>query len=119
MSTKRTGFTKKVRDLVEERAGWWCERCGFVEWQQIHHRRPRGMGGSHRDDDNPSAALAVCVTCHADIETHRAEAREWGFLVPQHRNPAEVPVLRRGSWVLLDTRGDYLEIPEPAGGKAA
>jgi 5-methylcytosine-specific restriction protein A len=115
------GFSPLVRYQIAERSNEWCERCGGIALDgQAHHRRPRAMGGSRNPETNQSAnALWLCQPCHEHVESNRAEALKFGHLVPQSRIPAEVPVLRRGFWVLLDNRGDYLPIPEPAGGKVA
>jgi hypothetical protein len=109
---------------VLARAGWGCERCG-VDLQgargsgwSIHHRRPRGMGGTRRPDTNsPANLLAVCgsgnTACHGEIESNRAHAQENGWLVPQVLNPAEVAVLICGErWRYLNELGDY--VTEPA-----
>jgi hypothetical protein len=101
-----TGFPKKVRDVVTLRANGFCERCGVNEPAQLHHRRCRGMGGSKAADTNTAPnALAVCEPCHRDIESHREDALKFGWLVRQGANPAEVPVFRRGQWVVLTDSG--------------
>ena len=97
-----TGFSKTVRHIVENRANGFCERCGVNAPNQIHHRRPRGMGGSQADDTNLAYnALAVCTTCHSEIESDRSDALRFGWLVRQGVNPREVAVFRRGQWVFL------------------
>ena len=102
-----TGFKKQVRDLVISRADGTCERCGFAApAYQIHHRRPRGMGGSTGVGTNrASNALCVCVSCHSAIEANRSDAFKHGWLVLQGQNPCEVRVLRLNTWVLLDDFG--------------
>lgn len=102
-----TGFPRRVRDLVTERANGACERCGMAApAYQLHHRRPRGMGGSSREDTNtPANALLVCVGCHSDIEANRDDAYKYGWLVHQSHDPVAVKVLRRGEWVRLANNG--------------
>ena len=101
-----TGFPKKVRNVVTLRANGFCEVCGVNEPVQLHHRRPRGMGGSKADDTNTAPnALAVCESCHRGIESDRDDALKFGWLVRQGANPAEVPVFRRGQWVVLTDSG--------------
>jgi 5-methylcytosine-specific restriction protein A len=127
---RRLGFSPLVRYQIDERSNSFCERCGCLALNgQAHHRRPRGMGGSRNPETNQAGnALWLCTTfdsvdggdgCHEWVESHRSEALEFGWLVPQHRTPSEVPVLRRGLWVLLSNDGSYLTIPEPAGGRVA
>lgn len=102
-----TGFPKAVRELITRRANGACERCGLsAPAYQIHHRRPRGMGGSTADDTNrPSNALFVCVSCHQEIEANRDDALKYGWLVRQGQDPVGVKVLRRGEWVTLANDG--------------
>lgn len=80
----------------------------------IHHRRPRAMGGSRLPDTNePQNLLSLCAACHEYVESHRAEALDNGWLVPQSGNPSLVSVLvehgRR--WVFLDPLGYYVDSP--------
>lgn len=108
-----TGFPTTVRNLVAKRANGFCERCGANTPTQIHHRRPRGMGGSKHPDTNTAAnALAVCLDCHNQIESDRKDAARYGWLVSQGRNSAEVPVFRRGQWVVLTDSGAVFVPPE-------
>ena len=102
-----TGFPKRVRDIITRRADGACERCGWAApAYQHHHRRPRGMGGSSRDDTNlASNALQVCIPCHSDIENNRDDSLKYGWLLRQGQNPQEVKVLRKGTWVNLSDDG--------------
>jgi hypothetical protein len=89
---------------IGERDQWMCVCCGIpirgergVDWS-IHHRIPRGMGGSKDPRINmASNLLTVCGTgtqgCHGEIESHRDRARERGLLVWRSLDPSEVPVL--------------------------
>lgn len=104
-----TGFPRTVRNMVLRRADGRCERCAlWTDAVQLHHRRPRGMGGSKRADTNsPANALALCRRCHADVESMRADAYELGYLVSSLLAPEMVPVFRCGQWVNLDQAGGY------------
>jgi 5-methylcytosine-specific restriction enzyme A len=115
-----SGFPPPVRERVRERAGrvgpWvCCERCG--EWAdtiEVHHRRPRGMGGSRATDTNlVTNALALCPACHRHIEDHRDEAHAYGWLVAPGDDPADIPVVRRQMWARLLPDGgvDEPEVP--------
>lgn len=98
---------KHGRDVVYPRAGGWCEiqLAGVCAGRaaQWHHRLNRSQGGTWA----ASNGLHVCVPCHAYVtDGERAEAKEKGWAVaPGITPPAEVPVLRRGVWVLLDDEG--------------
>lgn len=87
----------RVRLLL--RAGNRCERCGgrLDTWSgmSVHHRRPRGMGGTRRPDTMANL-LVLCGSgttgCHGEVEANRFWARGAGLLVSQQRDPADVPV---------------------------
>ena len=106
-----TGFSPTVRATIIARADRYCERCGLWPGIEAHHRRPRGMGGTNRHSTNyASAGLWLCRTCHHDIETHRTEAIDKGWLVRQTEEPLDVPVLYRGTWVRLDDLGNLHDV---------
>src|SRR5581483_9639978 len=102
-----TGFPPLVRHMIRQRSDGWCELCGLDRVQDTHHRRPRGAGGSRRESTNTASnALALCGSCHRLCESFRQVATKMGWLVPQSvEYPASVPVLYRGSWVVLDDLG--------------
>lgn len=90
--------------------------------RSLHHRRPRGKGGTRRADVNSIAGLLdVCgdgtTGCHGYVERHRTWGFARGFLVPNNGtgdavNVAAVPVtLPSGRRVLLDEYGHYLPAP--------
>lgn len=105
--TRHTGPSRTTRETIHDRACGTtdmpaCERCGNRPYDQIHHRRPRGAGGSNREGTNhPSNLLALCAECHRRVEADRVEAMHSGWLVAQGADPAETPVLYRGRWVVL------------------
>lgn len=109
-----SGFPTTIRTLVYARAGSRCERCGVYAYGgSLHHRRPRGMGGT-KDPAARSAAnaLLLCGTgttgCHGWVESHRADALELGLLVRQGHDPHDVPATIRIGRVLLGEHGEYL-----------
>lgn len=112
-------FTPAVQEQIRERAKGRCEMCGSLAmYHQIHHRRPRGMGGS-KDPVCGTAAngLFLHPGCHAKIESNREQAYERGYLVRQGHNPAEVPVQRGSIWYLLGEDGSLTpSSPEPSRG---
>jgi 5-methylcytosine-specific restriction protein A len=98
-------------------AGPVCEvmaRCHGKEATEAHHRRNRGMGSTRRPDTNEAAnGLMCCADDHQWITEHPKEAREFGWIVSQYKTPAEVPVLYRGKWAMLDDQGGLLFVPAP------
>lgn len=121
MSAK--GFSPAVRKVIAVRAmdfnlAWpVCEIMSVCQGEDavaIHHRRPRGSGGSKRTDTNrPPNGLATCDPCHLWVELNRERAFGFGWLLHQAQVPAEEPVLRRGVWVLLDDAGDFERVAAP------
>lgn len=121
MTTTDTGPDQRTRQLVRERAGDCCELCGL--WAvagQIHHRRPRQMGGTSASEANrPSNLVLFCAMCHRYVETiQRASAYRYGWLCPQGKEPALWPFLLLGRWVLLTDSGAYMDAPDPYPGEA-
>ena len=103
-------FTTKIRGLIQDRAKHRCELCGtpLREAGQIHHRRPRGMGGTKNPESRSAAnGLYLHLKCHQVIEQNRSDAREYGWIVPQGLNPRDVPVRLHHGWVLLNEDGTY------------
>jgi 5-methylcytosine-specific restriction protein A len=108
-----TGFSAAVRTTIRQRADGYCEVCGRARGAEAHHRRPRGMGGTNREDTNTaSAGLFLCRDCHRLIESYRNVAEVLGWLVPQNQPPADIPVMYRGAWVFLDELGNLQPIEE-------
>ena len=117
-----TGPTPATVELVWERDGGRCARCGAglqrsargTGWS-LHHRRPRGMGGSRVGWVNlPPNLVLLCgsgVTgCHGWVESNRAEAIELGWLVSRIgvQTAAEIPVAYwDGTLRFLDDTGGY------------
>lgn len=104
---RRTGFPPDVRAIILGRAGGRCERCGEpLSDVEVHHRRPRGAGGTRRPETNHACnGGALCGSCHRITESHRFQAYEEGWLVKQSQDPATIPVLRRGVFVIFDALG--------------
>ena len=120
-----SGPSDRERMVVRDRAGGRCELCGVVlhdgaSWvavHSVHHRLPRGMGGSRRADVHaPYALLLLCGSgttgCHGRVESNREAAYAAGTLVRQSADPATVPVIvwayAAAGRVLLTADGDYL-----------
>jgi hypothetical protein len=125
---KRKAKPEKVSAAVREgvlvRAGWHCEICGISLMSilySIHHRTPRGMGGSkvlylH----NASNLLALCGSgttgCHGYVESHREESYLKGWLIVRGTDPLTVPVLLiHNQEVYLDDDFQYLPTKSKGG----
>lgn len=109
-------FSEQTRQAIRDRAQGRCERCGlYVDYgAQIHHRQPRGMGGTSRKEIESAAnGLYVHSGCHALIESNRKQARRTGFLVPMGYTPETYPVRLWSGWWFLTEDGRRLPAPEP------
>lgn len=96
-------FTDATLQLLAARSSYKCELRGAFcmgDATDAHHRQRRGIG-----DDSISNAVHACRTCHAYAHAHPAMARDAGWIVSAWGKPAEVPVRRRGRWVLLTPDG--------------
>lgn len=108
-SARSTGPDVETRELVRWRDRDRCRRCGAPTWQ-IHHRKPRGMGGT-RDPliNDPSNLVLLCGSgttgCHGWVEMHRTAAREQGWLVSQHADPRYQPIDHEGQLLFLTSEG--------------
>ena len=99
------------RDTVRIRSAGHCERCGRSVLNipaSIHHRRPRGMGGTNDPVINtPENCVVLCGTgttgCHGHIESHREIAIEEGWLLPRRdpRQPADAEVFTHAGWCVV------------------
>ncbi|MBA9003696.1 HNH endonuclease [Thermomonospora cellulosilytica] len=104
-----TGPTLTVRLLVLQRDGWACVLCGGRDDLQLHHRKPRRMGGRADGSpiNSPANLVTLCADDHAWAESRRAEALDMGLLLHEADDPEQVPVLttRRGPIYLDDVGG--------------
>jgi 5-methylcytosine-specific restriction protein A len=105
-------FSTKVRDKIKNRAHGSCEVCGFTIGYsaQIHHRKPRGMGGSRsKQSGSISNGLFIHPKCHAQIESDRNKAMSMGFLIYQGDDPCNVPVRLWYGWHYLNNDGSVTQ----------
>ena len=107
---RATGPDLRTRQGVIDRDQRRCRRCS-APMAQIHHRRPRGMGGSRRDEaiNAPSNLVCLCAPCHRWIEAHPAESFEDGWRVRRSHDPRAIPLVVGDSEVYLDD--DYQATP--------
>lgn len=114
---KRTGPEQRVVDIVRGRAMDACERCGLavsMDGCQVHHRQPRGAGGSRNPEINsPANLLLLCSECHTWVESNRTTSYEQGWLVHRGHNPEKCPVWLAGrGFSFLTIHGDVEEIDD-------
>lgn len=94
---KTQGVHPDTRREVLARAYFTCEFCGWKNNSlNIHHRTPRGMGGTRvKEINEPANLLVLCGSgttgCHGWVESHRQEAYELGLLVKRGQNPELIP----------------------------
>lgn len=104
-----------VHEQVVARENGMCAVCGLsLDGQgQIHHRQPRGMGGSKKRRDTLANMVHIHgASCHPMIESNRAAAYEYGWLVQRGGDPEEVAFLYRFEWVLLQDDGTVVAAPK-------
>lgn len=118
------GVTDKLAKLIYERDGYHCARCGRpapAYKRQLHHRKPRGMGGRKDNSvDFPENIVLLCGasstdpdSCHHYIERFRNLARADGWLLYENDDPREVPILARDGQrhYLVDDQWDPMLLP--------
>lgn len=90
----------KAREVIRERQGGQCARCGNT-YTALHHRMRRREGGHGYEN-----LVGLCDTCHRIIHSRPAMSQEHGYIVPTHVDDiASVPVKSFMGWVLFDTSG--------------
>lgn len=116
---------RRARGIVWRRDGGRCVWCGTSVGLSVHHRLPRGMGGTSRPHWSPPRLVLLCghgtAGDHGRVESDRAWAYAVGLLVPRPRTGydetewcAARPLLLQGRRpVLLTVDGRY-EWPDTA-----
>lgn len=96
-----------AKRLVNERDGGLCVRCGS-EATDIHHRTPRGMGGSSDPETNysPANLVSLCRSCHDYVHAHPAESYDDGFLVRSWDDPRDCPLMLANETVVIYLAAD-------------
>lgn len=115
MKTKRMAIKQAIVDLVIQRAGGYCEKCGrpASESMALHHRKLRSRGGK----DSVSNLIYVHHGCHNlnsdSIHSQPSYATDKGWMVSSWDDPATSPmVLPDGRLVILGENGKITEIKE-------
>lgn len=114
----------EVRFQVFYRANYRCEKCDggpdTFGWS-VHHRVPRGMGGSRNEQLHlPANLILLCgsgVTgCHGWVESNRDKARERGFLLTKVESAEEIPFIddKNKAWKIFND-GEKWEFDRSSG----
>ena len=111
---------KTNRQLVQGRAFGRCERClKTTLCGHLHHRRPKGLGGSKAPDRHDVSNLVyLCPEDHSWAHGNPLEAIAAGYLVPRSSglSPLLVPIKDlSGHMRFLDNLGQYLLEPVEVG----
>lgn len=111
---------KALREAAYQRAGGRCEVSGIpldIDTFDLHHRRPKGMGGTLRPDtDTLGNVLALHPDVHnggpSSVHGRRGWSEERGYLLPQREAlAARWPVWLHGQrWVILGAAGGYITL---------
>jgi len=108
---KVTAEERSGRRILAERSQGRCEIGLNCLAAEAHHRMNRSQGGSW----NPSNLLHLCASHHLHVTTHPQAAREQGWAVASHQDPARTPVWLAGrGLVFLTDDGDIQESEEAA-----
>lgn len=107
---------KQNRQTVQGRAFGRCERClKATLCGHLHHRRPKGLGGSKRSDRHDVSNLVyLCPEDHSWAHNNPLDAIAAGYLVPRSSgmSPLAVPIKDlSGQTLFLDDEGQYLREP--------
>lgn len=120
-------FSKQAEQLIVGRDGGACARCGRQvahlnrgwAWS-IHHRRPRGSGGTKLAwVDQAANGIILCGSgttgCHGWVESHRVEAMQAGLLISQNGvwQAEDMPIEHvLFGLVYLDNEGGWAPVEE-------
>jgi HNH endonuclease len=91
----------KLRALVLARDGYACARCGKLlhgDYYSLHHRLPRGRGGTHTAENLVTLCGSATTGCHHMVESYRTRATIEGWLVSSGFDPAHYAIVRSGIW---------------------
>jgi 5-methylcytosine-specific restriction enzyme A len=112
---RRTGPPESVIALVRQRDKYRCLICGIAGRRyEVHHRRPRGAGGTTDPTVNQAGNLVnLCTDHHRRVEANRAEAYLNGWLLRMMADPERVPFKCWDGWHLLAHNGTRKPVGPP------
>ena len=108
---RRTSEETRARRLVRDRAEGRCEGCGRAPGVEWAHRVSRAQGGPWC----PSNGLLLCGPggCHHWSHLNPEAARQWGWMLRRHQDPATSPVLHAWhGWVYLGADGSVTPVTD-------
>lgn len=116
MGRKLDQPSRETCDIVDDRDGRSCARCGRSLYSTVgarHHRKLRSQS-SKAEKHTVSNLIDVCEACHEWIHANPALAYEHGYLVHSYDDPRKVPI-DHAKWgkVYLWSEGCVMCIPEP------
>ena len=97
----------RAKHLASERDHGECLVCGG-EAADIHHRMPKGMGGTSDPDRNYGLAnlVSLCRFHHDEVHANPAESYDRGLLVHSHDDPASCPIMLANDTVVIYLKAD-------------
>lgn len=111
----RMTIKQAIVDLVIQRAGGYCEKCGrpASESMALHHRKLKSRGGK----DAVSNLMYVHHECHnlgtESIHLRPAFAADKGWMVASWDEPENTPMhLPDGRLVILQNDGKITDLQE-------
>lgn len=106
---KQRALLKRSTATVKKRDRYRCFRCLKIA-HDVHHRRPRQMGGtSHAWINQPANLICLCRPCHRWAEEHYAEAVAQGYRIPFRLTAEECPITNvNGQQVYLTNEGTII-----------
>lgn len=104
---------KEIVEIVQERAGSYCEVCGGVteESMALHHRKLKSRGGK----DSVANLIWIHHGCHNlktdSIHLNPEMAERKGWIIASWQEPEETPFFKPdGSIVLLTNEGTTISL---------
>jgi hypothetical protein len=116
-----------VHETIVLRDGGRCIRCGTSVLSipaSVHHRKPRGAGGTRDVRSYDLRNLVVlCGTgttgCHGEVESGRTLAYDTGWLLRSYDDLDAPLITKDGRRVYLKADGDRVQVVDAASVLAA
>lgn len=97
----------KAREVVRERQGGQCWRCGNT-YTALHHRMRRREGGHGYEN-----LVGLCQTDHDWVHKNPRKAQEQGYIIPIHEEDiSAIPLKSFMGWSTFTKDGNTLLIDD-------